>query len=47
MILLLILVFIIILIGVFIALPALLDLLVDTYDEWVHILSRIERRRKK
>jgi hypothetical protein len=47
MILILILVFIIVAIGVFIALPTLLDLLVDTYDEWVHILNRIERRRKK
>ena len=44
MILILILALIFIAIGAFIALPTLLDLMVDTYDEWKDVIGRIRRR---
>ena len=33
--------------GAFVALPHILDDLVDAYDEWVHVFHRIKRRTKR
>lgn len=44
MILILILALIIITIAAFVVLPGLLNLLVDSYDEWKQVFERIRRR---
>ena len=47
MIMILILAFLIIGIGMYIAIPTLIDVMVDAYDEWNDVLGRIQRRRNK